>query len=122
MAQRLVAARHRLSERLERESPNAVAFYRADAYNAAASLQDNILFGRLAFGQAGAEQVIGDALAEVLDDLRLRENVIEVGHDFNVGIGGRRLHAVQRKKQDQARALLTTPDQVGHASYRDRVC
>src|SRR3546814_13102370 len=57
MAQRLVAARHRLSERLERESPNAVAFYRADAYNAAASLQDNILFGRLAFGQAGAEQV-----------------------------------------------------------------
>src|SRR3546814_11455240 len=45
MAQRLVAARHRLSERLERESPNAVAFYRADAYNAAASLQDNILFG-----------------------------------------------------------------------------
>src|SRR3546814_19884361 len=47
MAQRLVAARHRLSERLERESPNAVAFYRADAYNAAASLQDKILFGRL---------------------------------------------------------------------------
>src|SRR3546814_3456816 len=110
MAQRLVAARHRLSERLERESPNAVAFYRADAYNAAASLQDNILFGRLAFGQAGAEQVIGDALAEVLDDLRLRETVIEVGLDFNVGIGGSRLNAVQRQKLALARALLKRPD------------
>src|SRR3546814_12812599 len=75
MAARLVKARHRLAERLQREAPAAVAFYRADAYNAAASLQDNILFGRLAFGRAGAEQIIGDALAEVLDELQLRETV-----------------------------------------------
>src|SRR3546814_1356328 len=71
---------------------------------------DLILFGRLAFGQAGAEQVIGDALAEVLDDLRLRETVIEVGLDFNVGIGGSRLNAVQRQKLALARALLKRPD------------
>jgi len=110
MAARLVQARHRLAERLERESPEAVAFYRADAYNAAASLQDNILFGRLAFGQAGAEQTIGEALAEVLDDLELRETVIEVGLDFNVGIGGGRLNSVQRQKLALARALLKRPD------------
>ena len=110
MAARLVQARHRLAERLERESPDAVAFYRADAYNAAASLQDNILFGRLAFGQAGAEQIIGDALAEVLDDLQLRETVIEVGLDFNVGLGGGRLNSVQRQKLALARALLKRPD------------
>jgi putative ABC transport system ATP-binding protein len=110
MAERLVQARHRLAERLERDSPAAVEFYRADAYNAAASLQDNILFGRLAFGQAGAEQIIGDALAEVLDNLQLREAVIEVGLDFNVGIGGGRLNLVQRQKLALARALLKRPD------------
>lgn len=110
MAERLVEARHRLAERLAREAPAAVEFYRADAYNAAASLQDNILFGRLAFGQAGAEQIIGDALAEVLDDLDLRETVIEVGLDFNVGIGGGRLNAAQRQKLALARALLKRPD------------
>src|SRR3546814_9931578 len=110
MAARLVKARHRLAERLQREAPAAVAFYRADAYNAAASLQDNILFGRLAFGRAGAEQIIGDALAEVLDELQLRETVIEVGLDFNVGIGGARLNSVQRQKLALARALLTRPD------------
>ncbi|WP_193366817.1 ATP-binding cassette domain-containing protein [Pelagibius marinus] len=110
MAERLVAARHRLAERLERDLPDAVEFYRADAYNAAASLQDNILFGRLAFGQAGAEQIIGDTLAEVLDDLGLRETVIEAGLDYNVGLGGGRLSAIQRQKLALARALLKRPD------------
>ena len=110
MAERLVAARHSLAARLEREAPDAVEFYRADAYNAAASLQDNILFGRLAFGKAGAEQIIGDVLGELLDDLGLRETVIEVGLDYHVGIGGARLSAVQRQKLALARALLKRPD------------
>lgn len=110
MAERLVAARHRLAERLQNDQPHAVEFYEADAYNAAASLQDNILFGRLAFGQAGAEQIIGDTVAEVLDDLGLRETVIEVGLDYNVGLGGGRLSAIQRQKLALARALLKRPD------------
>ncbi len=110
MAERLVAARHSLAEHLAEEAPEAVEFYRADAYNAAASLQDNILFGRLAFGKAGAEQIIGDTLSELLDDLGLRETVIEVGLDYNVGVAGLRLSAVQRQKLALARALLKRPD------------
>ena len=110
MAERLVQARYRLAERLERDAPDAVEFYRADAYNAAASLQDNILFGRLAFGKAGAEQIIGDTQAEVLDDLGLREQVIEVGLSYNVGLGGGRLSSTQRQKLAIARALLKRPD------------
>ncbi len=110
MAERVVAARHRLTDQLQEQAPDAVEFYQADAYNAAASLQDNILFGRLAFGQAGAEQIVGDALAEMLDDLGLRETVIEVGLDYNVGLGGGRLSSVQRQKLALARALLKRPD------------
>ncbi|GAB4392318.1 MAG: ABC transporter ATP-binding protein [Kiloniellaceae bacterium] len=110
MAERIIDARQRLAGRLEQEAPDAVEFYRADAYNAAASLQDNILFGRLAFGQAGAEQIIGDTQAEVLDDLGLRERVIEVGLDYYVGLGGGRLTAIQRQKLAIARALLKRPD------------
>src|SRR3546814_10700702 len=53
MAARLVKARHRLAERLQREAPAAVEIGRAAAYNAAASLQDNILFGRLADRKSG---------------------------------------------------------------------
>ena len=110
VAGRLVDARRQLAGRLERDCPDAVEFYRADAYNAAASLQDNILFGRVAYGQAQAEETIGAALAEVLDDLGLRQTVIEVGLDYNVGIGGSRLSAAQRQKLGIARALLKQPD------------
>ena len=109
-ANRLLKARRQLAGRLERDFPDAVEFYRADAYNAAASLQDNILFGRVAYGQAQAEETIGAALAEVLDDLGLRQTVIEVGLDYNVGIGGSRLSAAQRQKLGIARALLKRPD------------
>ncbi|MFQ6018022.1 MAG: ATP-binding cassette domain-containing protein [Kiloniellaceae bacterium] len=105
-----VAARRRFAERLADADPGAVAFYRPDAYNAAASLQDNILFGRLVYGQAQAEEIVGRAMTEVLDDLGLRKTVVEAGLDYQVGIGGRRLSAAQRQKLGLARALLKQPD------------
>jgi putative ABC transport system ATP-binding protein len=47
----VVAARRRIAEGVAESDPNAIAFYQPDAYNATASLQDNILFGRLAYGR-----------------------------------------------------------------------
>ena len=87
----------------------AVEFYDFERYNSAATLQDNILFGRLVYGQAQAEQRIGTLIAEVLDELGLRDSVIEVGLDYNVGVGGKRLPATQRQKLGIARALIKRP-------------
>jgi len=106
----VVAARRRIAERVAESDPDAIAFYRPDAYNATASLQDNILFGRLAYGQAKAEETVGRAVTEVLDQLGLRTTVIEVGLDYEVGIGGNRLSAAQRQKIGLGRALLKRPD------------
>ncbi len=110
MEDRLVAARKQFARRLGDEDPGAVEPYRPDQYNAAASLQDNILFGRLAYGQAGAEETVGTAMTEVLEQLGLRETVIKVGLDYDVGIGGKRLSGPQRQKLGLARALLKEPD------------
>jgi putative ABC transport system ATP-binding protein len=110
MKERILAARRRFAERLEQTDPGAVAFYRADTYNPAANLQDNILFGRIAYGRAQAEEIIGDAMTQRLDDLGLRHVVIEVGLDYEVGVGGKRLSSVQRQKLGLARALLKQPD------------
>jgi putative ABC transport system ATP-binding protein len=110
LKKRILQARRRFAERLEETDPGAVAFYRADAYNDAADLQDNILFGRVAFGRAQAEEIIGDAMTRLLDDLGLRQTVIEVGLDYQVGVGGKRLSSVQRQKLGLARALLKQPD------------
>ena len=85
-------------------------FFGDGIYNAAASLQDNILFGKLAYGQARGAERVGKLIAEVIDALELRPDVMEVGLGFEVGIGGARLSAAQRQKLAIARAILKRPD------------
>ena len=41
---------------------------------------------------------VPELIAEVLDALGLRRDVIEVGLDYQVGIGGSRLSLAQRQK------------------------
>jgi putative ABC transport system ATP-binding protein len=106
----VLVARRRIAERLEQSDPGAVEFYRPDKYNSAGSLQDNILFGRLAYGKAHAGDIVGRAMTEVLDGLDLRQTVTTVGLDCEVGVAGRRLTNIQRQKLAIARALLKQPD------------
>ena len=60
--------------------------------------------------QGTFKEIIGQAVSEVLDSLDLRRIVLAVGLDYQVGVGGRRLTAVQRQKLAIARALLKEPD------------
>jgi len=107
---RAVAARKLFAERLNKQDPDAVAIYDPEAYNSAASIQDNILFGRIAYGQAKARDIVGSAMTEILDTLGLRKTVIGAGLDYQVGVGGKRLSATQRQKLGLARNLLKQPD------------
>ncbi len=107
---KILVARKLLAEKLEERDPEAVEFYDPENFNSAASLQDNILFGRLAYGRAEAGETIGRVMTELLDDLGLRSDVIEVGLSYNVGVGGNRLNTVQRQKLALARSLIKNPD------------
>jgi putative ABC transport system ATP-binding protein len=106
---RLLAARQGFAKSLPEELKGAVEFYDASRYIAAASVQDNILFGRLVYGQALAAARIGKLIGEVLDELGLRPGVLRVGLDYQAGIAGKRLTAAQRQKIGLARALLKRP-------------
>ena len=55
LEERLLAARHAFAAGLPAPLRGAVEFYDFERYNSAATLQDNILFGRLIYGQAQAE-------------------------------------------------------------------
>ena len=107
--ERLLVARHAFASGLPAELRGAVEFYDFQRYNSAATLQDNILFGRLVYGQAQGEQRIGTLTAEVLNELGLRDSAIEVGLEYNVGVAGKRLPATQRQKLGIARALIKRP-------------
>jgi putative ABC transport system ATP-binding protein len=106
----LLAARQVFAKGLPEALGDAVEFYDVARYNASANLQDNILFGRLVYGQAQAAERIGRLTIEVLDAHGLRRAVIEVGLDYEVGTAAKRLTLPQRLKLDLARALVKRPD------------
>ncbi|MBS0546352.1 MAG: ABC transporter ATP-binding protein [Proteobacteria bacterium] len=109
MEDRLLAARRAFAENLPPALRGNVEFYDFAKYNSAATLLDNILFGRVVYGQAQAESRIRKLLTEVMAELHLRDSVIEVGLEYNVGVAGRRLPATQRQKLGIARALIKRP-------------
>jgi ABC-type thiamine transport system ATPase subunit len=110
MQNRILEARKLFHADLPTEARPRIEFFDPQRYNAAASVQDNILFGKIAYGEADAPVRIPSVLAEVVDSLSLRQTVIDVGLDYNVGTGGSRLSLAQRQKAAIARAVLKRPD------------
>lgn len=107
---RLLEARTKFSADLPEDLAGAIEFYEPEVYNAASSLQDNVLLGRVAYGIADAHSQVHAAIQAVLSELKLRDAVFEVGLNFSVGSGGKRLTSLQRQKLSLARALLKRPD------------
>jgi putative ABC transport system ATP-binding protein len=106
---RTIEARRHFARNLPHELRKSVEFFDPARYNAAASLQDNILFGKIVTGQAGAVERITKLVRDLLDELGLRLMVVRNGLDFQVGVGGARLGPADRQKVALVRALLKRP-------------
>jgi putative ABC transport system ATP-binding protein len=106
---RVIEARRHFAQHLPLELRGAVEFFDPARYNDAATLQDNILFGKIVTGQAGAAERITKLVRELLDDLGLRPMVMRNGLDYQVGVGGARLPTADRQKVAMVRALLKRP-------------
>ena len=107
---KILAARQYFAEHLPEDLQSSVEFFDVENYNASANIQDNILFGKVAYGQAQAADRVGALISEVVDGLGLRQTVAAVGLNFKVGIAGSRLSTAQRQKLALARALMKQPD------------
>jgi putative ABC transport system ATP-binding protein len=88
----------------------AVKFVEPDALNTAASIQDNVLFGRIVHTYAEAGDRVNALLRETMDTLRLTATMIELGLAFDIGSGGKRLSLAQQQKLALARVLIKRPD------------
>ena len=106
---RVIEARRYFREHLPQELARAVEFFDPQRYNKAATLQDNILFGKIVTGQAGAVERITRLVRELLDELGLRPLVVKNGLDFPCGVGGSRLAVADRQKVALVRALIKRP-------------
>ncbi len=110
LREQILLARRLFADNLPAELENTVAFFDFELYNPAANIQDNILFGRIAYGQAEAQERVSALIGEVIAGLNLRDTIAEVGLDYNVGIAGSRLTGEQRQKLALSRAMMKTPD------------
>ena len=107
--QNILEARRRIHE-LAATEDLGIEFFDESRYNPRVSVQDNILFGKLAYGQAHAQRKVNELIADVVEGLDLRNDIIAAGLNYEVGVGGGRLSSVQRQKLGLARALLKGPD------------
>ena len=121
---KLIPARHRLGlidnpmqirlldarRELQHELNGIIVEFNLAEFNPALSIQDNILFGKLAYGQAHGSTRVGQLISETVSELGLRRDIIRAGLDYQAGIGGARLSLVQRQKIGLARCLIKNPD------------
>ncbi|HEX2151099.1 MAG TPA: ABC transporter ATP-binding protein/permease [Stellaceae bacterium] len=110
MQERLLEARRVFRRDLPEEAKGEIEFFDPERYNASASLQDNILFGKIAYGEADAPVRVPTLISELLNAMSLRATVVDIGLDYEVGTGGSRLSLAQRQRAAIARALLKRPD------------
>jgi putative ABC transport system ATP-binding protein len=107
--ERLLATRKTFAETLPADLAARISFYQEDKYAASASIQDNILLGRVSYGIAHAQERVNGIVREILDQLDVRDLIIEEGLAYNVGSAGKRLTTAQRQKLGLARALVKDP-------------
>ncbi|MEL6503042.1 MAG: ABC transporter transmembrane domain-containing protein [Pseudomonadota bacterium] len=109
---RILAARKRFHENMPEDMAEQFSAYDQAAYNVNNSVQDNILFGRIAHGSSNAADRVGEAIRELLAQFNLGEAIFRVGLEFDIGTGGKRLSENQRQRILVARALLKGADMV----------
>jgi ABC-type multidrug transport system fused ATPase/permease subunit len=108
--QRVLAARAAFAHQLPENLKDAVQFFDAGTYNAASSVAENVLFGKLAASKAGRISQVTTLINDVIDEMGLRADVMELGLDYDIGVGGGKLSAAQRQKLALARCVLKRPD------------
>jgi ABC-type multidrug transport system fused ATPase/permease subunit len=109
---KVVRARKIFRDTLPEALRSSIELFDPERYTRAATVQDNVLFGKIAYGQAQAAPRIAETVRTLLDQLGLRERIIAVGLSYPCGVGGGRLSLVQRQKLAIARALLKRPDLI----------
>jgi putative ABC transport system ATP-binding protein len=110
MKTRLLTARRAFADGLPAQLRESVQFFQEGSYNVASSIFENIIFGKTASTKAGSTAKIGQLVAELVEELNLRDAITSVGLEFQIGVGGSRLTAAQRQKIALGRCLIKRPD------------
>ncbi len=107
---RALRTRRSLKEYLPSTYFADIEFYDPHRYLEAASIQDNLLFGRITYGVANAETRVREVIRRTLAELGLDRAVVKIGLSYEIGPGGKLLSSQQRASVALARGLIARPD------------
>ncbi len=107
---KILDARKNLREKLEALPESPIGFYATDSYNEAATIQDNVLMGRISSTVPEGVERVTDAIRNLLEEMELTDDIFNIGLTFNIGTGGKRLTEIQRQKLHLARIMIKKPD------------
>ncbi len=110
LKEQIVEARSFVRDTLEKADATGVEFYDPDGICMAAPLRDNLLFGRVNYQVADARHRVAEAIAAVVRELDLLEDVERIGLDHEVGAAGRLLSPQERASVNLVRCLVKRPD------------
>lgn len=111
LMKRIVAARARLAGNMPAELRAMITFYDSAAYNDAARVIDNILFGRIGRASPESRRRLEAMIVNYLREAGIERDILGLGLAEDIGLGGRRLSLAQRQRLGLARAL------VRHSEY-----
>lgn len=106
----IVAFRRSFAEALPPDRRDGIEPFDPARYMNSATLLDNLLFGRVSQKYRDGSERVYAAVMALLPAAGLDDEVLDVGLDYHVGQGGKRLTAAQRQKLALARALLRRSD------------
>ena len=110
LQKRILEARNAFHETLPENLQDKINVYDLGTYNPLNSVQDNILFGKIAYGLSNATEQVQKFIRELLEEQGLQDDIFSVGLQFDIGTGGKRLSEAQRQRIILARALLKGSD------------
>ncbi|WP_112662134.1 ABC transporter ATP-binding protein [Microvirga flavescens] len=110
MQARILAARADFARLLPASLQPAIEFYDADRICTAASVQDNLLFGRIASDQAGADDSVQKVIRRVLTERGLDAGVARIGLNSPIDVSGGDLTLTEIAAIDLVRCLIREPD------------
>lgn len=109
MQRRIVDARAEFRRRYK-DRDDVIEFFDPDRFSSALSIEDNLLFGRVAFEHANARSKVTALVRDIAIDVGMSEELVRLGLAHQVGNNGSRLSYSQRQRLAIARALLKNPD------------
>ena len=106
---RILRARKSLRRFLPARLASRIEFHEPTRLMKSTTIRDNLIFGRVQFGKANAEQKIDKLIRVILAELGLEGALYSLGLDTDVGVNGRAMLSHQRAGISLARSLVKQP-------------